>query len=204
MPPRPKARVILYSSTILKSRTLQSKFFDPQIFIPQAKQPFRTVSAPKEKPAPKARPILRLKTKVDIVPLTQLTRRSSVEDLAAAFKAEMAVMQKQAKKTHEAAKSGFEDAFTRRRPHPLSNKPWSELLADVEKPAKSKSFDMAAAFKAEMKAFMSGQAKIGALAANETPVPQPVKFKTAAERKTVISPQPRRQKRTLTRQSLAA
>ncbi len=204
VPPQPKARIILYSSTILKSRNLQSKFFDPKIFIPEAKQPFCIVAAPKTKPTPTARPILRLKTKVEVAPLTPLTRRSTKEDLAAAFRAEMAMMQKKAKKAPETGKSGLEEAFTHRHRHPLSHKPWSELLADAEKPAKRENFDMAAAFKAEMKAFMSEQAKIGALAASETPVPQPVKFKAAPERKTVISTQPRRQRYTQMRQSLAA
>lgn len=204
VPPQEKAKVILYSSTILKSRNVRSRFFDPKIFIPEAKQPFRIVAAPKEKPAQKARPILRLKTKVDIAPLVSLTRRSTVEDLAAAFKAEMAVMQKKAQKAPAPDKSVLEDAFTRRRRHPLSHKPWSELLADIEKPSKSKNFDMAAAFKTEMKAFMAEQEKIGAEAVVETPMSQPIRFKAAAERKNVISPQPRRQPILRTRQSLAA
>ncbi len=184
VPPRPKARVILYSSTFLKSRNLQSRFFETKSFIPEAKQPFRSVSKPKTKPTQKARPILRLKKKVDIALVTPLTRRSSAEELAAVFKAEMALMQKQAK-TKQAENTSLEDAFTQRRRHPLSNKPWSELLAIVEQPEKRKNFDIAAAFKAEMKAFMAEQEKIGASGTMETVI-SPAKFKLTSERKQAV------------------
>jgi hypothetical protein len=217
VPPQPKARVILYTTTAIRSRLAQSKFLDVNTFIPTVKPLFLTVSAKKGKPivvtaapviaeavpAPvvatpspveptvaiaaaeepkKARTTLKLKTKVELPSLTTLTRRSTAEDLAALFKAEMALMEKKA--VAEPSKK-LEDAFTKRRRHPLSSKPWSELFAEVEAPQQSRhhNFDLATAFKAEMKAFMAEQEKMG----GETSTP--AKFKSASEHKTV-SPQP--------------
>jgi len=213
-PSVPKARVTLFSSTLLKSRFLQSKFVDIKALLPEAKKPFLVVSAKKAKPvavetAPVAQPViaetvtvavtteapkeeakarttLRLKTKVEVPVLTTLTRNSSVKDLAAAFKSEMAIMEKKAAKEPQQSKSVLEDAFTRRRRHPLSHKPWSELLAEVEAPKKPKhNIDLATAFKAEMKAFMAEQEKMGMgeVVASSTLT----KFKTAAEHKSVSS-----------------
>jgi hypothetical protein len=217
--PTPKARVILYSTTALKSELAQSKFIDLGAFMPTVKPRFLTVSAKMIKPvvvevAPavvqtaivqtvvlqpavlqpavlqtetaaeepkKGRSILKLKTKVELPVMQTLSRRSTAQDMAAVFKAEMALMEKKA--VQEPSRK-LEDAFTKRRRHPLSHKPWSELLAEVETPRQSKNnnFDLATAFKAEMKAFMAAQEKLGE---DSTPA----KFKTAAEHKTV-SPQP--------------
>jgi hypothetical protein len=209
-----KARVTLFTSTVLKSRFLQSKFVDIKALLPEAKKPFLIVSAKKAKPvaietapvvqpvvaetmtvavtneepkeeAKKARTTLRLKTKVDVPVLTTITRNSSTQDLAAAFKSEMAIMEKKAAKAPSQDKSILEDAFTRRRRHPLSHKPWSELLAEVESPKKQKhNIDLATAFKAEMKAFMAEQEKMGVSDAIVSPT---LKFKTAAEHKVVSS-----------------
>lgn len=211
-PSVPKAHVTLFTSTLLKSRFLQSKFVDINALLPEAKKPFLIVSAKKAKPvavetAPvvqpviaetvtvtvttetpqdeqkKARPILKLKTKVEVPVLTTLTRNSSVKDLAAAFKSEMAIMEKKAAKEPLQSKSILEDAFTRRRRHPLSHKPWSELLAEVEAPKKPKyNIDLATAFKSEMKAFMAEQEKMGMHNGGGVS-PTLAKFRTAAEHK---------------------
>jgi len=230
VPPTPKAKVILYSTTAFKSGLAQSKFLDINALFPTIKPRFLTVSAKKGKPvtveaapvlaavpmpapvpaaepAPippattaaveepkKARTTLKLKTKVELPSLTTLSRRSTAQDLAAVFKSEMALMEKKA--VAEPSKK-LEDAFTKRRRHPLSHKPWSELLAEVEAPKPSRhNIDLASAFKAEMKAFMAEQEKLG-----ETPTP--AKFKSAAEHKTV-SPQPPQQAPVHRRPSMAA
>lgn len=194
VPPQPKARVILYSTTAIRSRLSHSRFLDINSLIPTVKPLFLTVSAKKGQPlivtaAPvvaeepkKARTTLKLKTKVELPTLTTLTRRSTAQDLAVLFKSEMALMEKKA--AAEPSKK-LEDAFTKRRLHSLSSKPWSELFAEVEAPQQSRhhNFDLATAFKAEMKAFMAEQEKMGG------ELSTPVKFKTAAEHKTA-SPQP--------------
>ncbi len=101
------------------------------------------------------------------------------------------------KAVSEPSSKKLEDAFTKRRRHPLANKPWSELLAEVEAPKPSRhNIDLATAFKAEMKAFIAEQEKLG------SEIPTPVKFKTAAEHKT-ISPQPQ-QAQVRSRPSMAA
>ena len=83
----------------------------------------------------------------------------------------------------------LENAFAKRRRHPLSDKPWSELLAEVEAPKQSKSnFDLAQAFKAEMKAFMAEQARIGG-EASLGDAPATLQFKSAAQQN---NPQPQR------------
>jgi len=140
----------------------------------------------------KARTTLRLKTKVELPSLQPITRRSTVEDLAAAFRAEKALLEKKAVAEPTAK---LEDAFTKRRRHPLSNKSWSELFAEAEAPKQAKnSPDLAALFKAEMKSFMAEQERMG-VSVNE--VPATTKFKSAAEQRST-SPQPQR------RMSLAA
>lgn len=205
VPPTPKARVILYSQTAIKSiRAMQSRFVSAndlpdvrQPFSSKARGPVRTIAivppAPVSAPAPvaeveapvvpdapvaaaettKPRGTLKLKTKVELPPITaRISRSSSVEDLAAAFKAEMALMEKQARQQSiQDALPVLEDRKKKR--HPLSDKSWSELFAEVEKakPAPTSNFDLANAFKAEMKAFMAQQAKNDDVAAPELKKP---------------------------------
>lgn len=202
----PKARVILYSTTSLKAQLAHSRFVNLGALLPTAKPVFVTASARKVKPAvveitpaapapvvqipandvsaapaigaepKKTRTTLKLKTKVELPALQPLSRKSTTQDLAAAFKAEMALMEK--KVVAEPSASKLEDAFTKRRRHPLSDKSWSELLAEVEMPKKSKhNFDLGAAFKAEMKAFMAEQERLGGEA------PATLSFKSAAGQK---------------------
>jgi len=182
----PKARVILYATTSLRARLSQSRFVNVSMLLPTVKPRFITASAKAIKPVvietAKPRTTLRLKTKVELPSMQSLSRKSTVQDLAAAFKAEKVLMEKKVSNAPQSA-GGLEDAFTKRRRHPLSDKPWSELLAEAEaaKPSKS-NFDMAAAFKAEMKAFITAQERMG-----EAPVapPAPIPFKAAAESKVV-------------------
>jgi hypothetical protein len=180
---QPMARVTLFSTTSLKAQLAQSRIVSLSALLPTVTPRFVTASAKKIKPvvieiapavvvpavpvvaaeAPKARTTLKLKSKVELPVLQTLSRRSTAQDLAAAFKTEMAMMAKMEKKAVvEQSLGKLEDAFTKRRRHPLSDKPWSELLAEVEAPKQSKSnFDLATAFKAEMKAFMAEQERLG-------------------------------------------
>ena len=221
MQTEPMARVTLYSTTSLKAQLAQSKFVSLGALLPTITPRFLTASAKAIKPvvieiapviaapvtpafavaapatptapavtaeAPKVRTTLRLKTKVELPALQPLTRRSTVEDLAAAFRTEKALMEK---KAVAGPAMTLEDAFAKRRRHPLSDKPWSELLAEVEAPKQSKSnFDLAQAFKAEMKAFMAEQARIGGeISVGEAPAT--LQFKSAAQQNN-ISQQPQR------------
>ena len=194
----PMAQVILYSTTSLKAQLAQSRFVSLSTVLPTVKPFFLTASAKKVKPvivtvapvvavpvtAPvaaeepkKARTTLKLKTKVELPVLQTLSRNSTTQDLAAAFKAERALLEKKAVQPEQSV-STLEDAFTKRRRHPLSNKSWSELLAEVEAPKQKQHFDLAAAYKAEMKAFMAEQEKLG----NTTPATT-LQFKSAADHK---------------------
>lgn len=203
----PKSRVTLYSTTSLKARVAQSKFISIETLLPTVKPRFITASAKAIKPvvieiappapvveapvietvveAPKARTTLRLKTKVELPSIQPLSRKSTAQDLAAAFKAEKVLMEKAAAAApaEQSSAGWLEGAFAKRRRHPLSDKPWSELLAEAEaqKPSKS-NFDMAAAFKAEMKAFMAAQERMGV---SETATPAPLPFKAEADTKVV-------------------
>jgi hypothetical protein len=185
----PTARVILYATTSLRARVAQSRFVSLATLLPTVKPRFITASAKAIKPVmieiapvletPKARTTLRLKTKIALPSIQSLSRKSTVQDLAAAFKAEKALMEKTvAAAPAEQSPGGLGGAFTKRRRHPLSDKPWSELLAEADTPKPSKNnFDMAAAFKAEMKAFMAAQERMGEAAVSP---PAPIPFKAAA------------------------
>lgn len=176
VPPIPKARVILFASTALRP---QSKFVNVRAYMPMAKPVFVLVAAKKispppapvvvpepaavieapAAPAPKLSGTLRLKTKVDLPPA--VARRGSY-DIAAAFKAEVAIVEKKEPETA----ADLEDIFNKRRLHPLSRKSWSELIAEAEArevaTRPKKDFDLGAAFKAEMKAFEAEQEKLAA------------------------------------------
>lgn len=98
---------------------------------------------------------LKLKTKIDLPPPSIISKRSSSADLATAFKAEMKVLTE--KKT-----PGAETAAPPLRPQNRKastlKKGWADLLAQAESPAaKTKDFDLRAAFKTEMKALLERQ-----------------------------------------------
>lgn len=146
-----------------------------------------TLKAPVKTPAPKtAEPVkkrgtLKLKKKVDLPTITPISKRSSKNDLAAAFKAEMTQMTRQA--TQGTQKTLRHTANNATRRHPLSSKSWSELLAEAEtKQQKKHDFDLAEAFRTEM-AKLTGQPVPASAPQNARPVPviKP-KTKTTAPR----------------------
>lgn len=171
VPPKPKARVILYTTTALP----QSRFVDIKAFHPQATSRFmsaamKTMPAVTRGETPKPRGTLRLKKKVELPPI--ITRRSSIEDLAAAFKAEIAQTER------EKSPLSLPDEPFKRKHHPLSSKPWSALIAEAEaamlEKNKKAGFDLGAAFKAEMKAFMAAQERLDTTA--HVPPAKPLKL----------------------------
>jgi hypothetical protein len=112
--------------------------------------------------APKPRGTLKLKTKIEVLPpapgSVMISRRSSIADLAIAFKTEMAQLEKKAQ-----VKMPVTDEASEKRRHPLSNKSWAELLAEAElaevkKPKRD--IDLANAFRNEMRAFEAEQQKV--------------------------------------------
>lgn len=120
-------------------------------------------------PVPEAAPVrktLTLKTKVELPVFNRISRHSSTDDLAGVFKAEMNLMLK---------KKGEEMPVPQRPRSSASHKTWRELMEEAEVRARTSSFDLAAAFKAEMRA----------LEQKSVATPQP---KSAFEHK-VMSPQ---------------
>ncbi len=123
---------------------------------------YKEHTAPKTpQTAPKARGTLKLKTQIELPPMEDVSKRSTKNDLAAAFKAEMKIITEK----KESSTKGFDiiEVFSsRNRRHPLSQKSWKELAAEAEK-MKPKStgpdFDLAAAFKREMQAILAVEEK---------------------------------------------
>jgi hypothetical protein len=115
----------------------------------------------KEHTAPKARGTLKLKTQIELPPIEDVSKRSTKNDLAAAFKAEMKIITEK----KESSTKGFDiiEVFSsRNRRHPLSQKSWKELAAEAEKmkpQSTGPDFDLAAAFKREMQAILAVEEK---------------------------------------------
>lgn len=132
------------------------------------KTPAKTPAAKTAEPV-KKRGTLKLKKKVDLPTITPISKRSSTNDLAAAFKAEMTQMTRQA--TQGTQKTLRHTANNATRRHPLSSKSWGELLAEAEtKQQKKHDFDLAEAFRTEM-AKLTGQTAGTNAPQNARPVP---------------------------------
>lgn len=172
--------------------TPESKFFEISAFRPVIEAPVveapverpvlklkekTQVFAASEAPAPVAaaeetpRKTLKLKTQVELPVISAVTRRTSISEFAAAFKAELARLEKD---------PGLAEAPAAPPPRrSFSQKSWAELIAEAEEAPKPKNnFDLAAAFKAEMRALLAEQGQA------EAP-----RLKTAFEPKIKASPQ---------------
>jgi hypothetical protein len=89
---------------------------------------------------------------------SRISSRSSTEDLVAAFRAEMAMLDK-IKADNAGGMPIDPPEQAERKTHPLAKKSWAELLAELDRaPEKIKpEFDFAAAFRAEMEATLAKQ-----------------------------------------------
>lgn len=152
--------------------------------IPRITARFVTASAKPQK----ARTTLKLKTKVEIPTVASISRNSTAQDLATAFKAEMKMLEKKSPAEIDNMPTKAFGITVEKRRHPLSHKTWAELLAEVEAPKKKKDFDLAAAFKVEMQAMLAEQQRLEAVGIQKPDV-APIRFKTAFENK-VKSPAP--------------
>jgi hypothetical protein len=192
--PRAESRpLVLYAVAGIHAETPVSQFTDLSLLRPLVKSRFVPAGVAPQKilvfenlgnisasrfmkapPPAAARKTLTLKTRVELPVFNRLSRHSSADDLAAVFKAEMNLMLK--KKGEEVSKAS---AAPRARTA-ASHKTWRELMVEAEVQGRASSFDLAAAFRAEMRALEKQAGTI--------PAAQP---KSAFENK-VMSPQPLR------------
>ena len=102
---------------------------------------------------------LKLKTKVDLPPPVMISKRSTTNDLAAAFKTEMRVLtEKKAPEETSAQPLAPPVPEKRRNGGSSLQKGWAQLIAEAEAPPpKVKDFDLRSAFKTEMKALLARQ-----------------------------------------------
>lgn len=124
---------------IEETRTLaQSRFFVPAQ---------KTDVAPKRK-------TLSLKTKVEVPGIGGISRRSSMTDLAALFKAEMKQITEMPAAQEEPQAQKLRRSFS-------SHKSWSELVAEAQKSETRRISgpDLARAFRSEMQAMLAEQKK---------------------------------------------
>ncbi len=151
----------------------QSRFTDFHAIRMYASARFKTAAAKPEKkrgtlklkivassPEPAEEPVavekprlkLKLKEKVDLPPPVMLTRASSASDLAAAFRAEMRIITE--KTPAEIASTPAIDKSRRL----SARKSWAALIAaSQEPPQRTRDFDLASAFRSEMKKMLEKQ-----------------------------------------------
>jgi hypothetical protein len=118
----------------------------------------------------KVRPTLKLKSKVELPFVIGVSRRSTVTDFAAAFKAELRTAEK------EPAQFLAQSLTTVQTSRPSTQKTWAELATEAqavfERPRNT--LDLAAAFKQEMQTVLAQQqGHQGPQSTNKRPISLP-------------------------------
>lgn len=145
---KPPEKPAMPAATLPPRRTLSLKLAATVVPMPQ----------PETQTAAEPRKItggtLKLKTKVDLPPPVSLSRVSTTNDLASAFRAEMKALTEKSPASPAEAEAPASEPKRRG----MLRKGWAELLAQSqEPPARLRNFDLQAAFKAEMKALLARQ-----------------------------------------------